>query len=251
MAQEHFLDSPMPDVLAQWHHYLDLLCVQADARVLDVGCGSGDALRLLVRIIPEVGPVIGLDKSLERYAANHAQARAEAPQISFRSGHAQALPFDDHSFDRVLCVDTLEWVPDPVQALREIRRVLRPDGIALIVHSDFDAQVFASSDRERSRRIVHAFSDAGPNGQIGRELRGLCCQSGFASIEASVYVLVNTDWRLDLYGYQVAHMMAEWLKEKQLLTESVLANWIDDLRQRGAAGCFFYSINRNICRCIK
>ena len=251
MAQEHFLDSPMPDILAQWRHYLDLLTLQADARVLDVGCGSGDALRLLVRTFPAVGEAVGLDKNLDRYAANHAQASGEARQISFRSGNGQALPFDDSSFDRVLCVDVLEWVSDPVQALQEIRRVLRPEGVALIVHSDFDAQVFATSDRERNRRIVHAFSDAGPNGQTGRELFGLCRQSGFASIEASVYVLVNTEWRLDLYGYQVAHMMTEWLANKQLIAESVLANWLDDLRQRDAAGCFFYSINRNICRCVK
>lgn len=251
MAQEYFLDLPMPDILAQWRHYLDLLCVQADAQVLDVGCGSGDALRLLVRIIPEVGSLIGLDKSLERYAANHAQARAEAPQISFRSGDAQALPFDDRSFDRVLCVDTLEWVPNPVQALREIRRVLRPDGIALIVHSDFDAQVFASGDRERSRRIVHAFSDAGPNGQIGRELCGLCRQSGFVSVDASVYVLLNTEWRPDLYGYQAAQMMTEWLAKQELIVGSDLTDWLDDLQQKDGSGCFFYSINRNICRCVK
>lgn len=251
MAQEFFLDPPMADVLAQWQHYLGLLDVPDGARMLDVGCGSGDPLRLLARTAPKAQEFIGLDNNLERYAAAHARAMREAPQISFREGTAQALPFDDCSFDRVLCVDVLEWVADPVQALQEIHRVLRPGCIGLIVHSDFDTQVFAAADREHNRRITHAFSDAGPNGQMGRELNGLCRQAGFASIEASVYTLVNTEWRPDLYSYQVAQMMAEWLAEKQLIAENDLATWRDELQQQSAMDRFFYSINRNICRCTK
>jgi len=251
MAQEFFLDPPMPDVLSQWQHYLALLDVPDGARVLDVGCGSGHPLWLLARTSPKVQECIGLDKNSERYAAEHARAKMEAPQISFRDGNAQALPFDDCSFDGVLCVDVLEWVADPVQALQEIHRVLRPGCVGLIIHSDFDTQVFAAADRARNRRITHAFSDAGPNGQMGRELYGLCRQAGFASIEASVYTLVNTEWRPDLYGYQVAHMMTEWLAEKRLIAENDLVAWLVDLRQQSAVDGFFYSINRNICRCMK
>lgn len=252
MAQATFLDPEMPDVLAQWRHYLALLDVPDGGRVLDVGCGSGDPLRLLARLCPQAEEIVGLDKRFEeRFAENHAKARMEDHRIRFQEGNAQNLPFADNSFDRVLCADVLEWVPDPHQALTEIRRVLKLAGVALIVHSDFDSQVYAAADRERNRRIVHAFSDAGPNGQMGRELLGLCRANGFAVVEPSVYVLMNSEYRPDRYGYQSAQMMTEWLIDKRGFPQAEVQGWLNDLAQRNADDSYFYSINRNLCRCTK
>jgi ubiquinone/menaquinone biosynthesis C-methylase UbiE len=250
MAQKNFLKPPIPDVLAQWRHYLSTLAPGAGDRVLDVGCGTGDADQLLLRIYPEVVEVIGLEPKLEPYAEAHRQAKAESARIDFRAGDAQDLPFADASFDRVLCVDTLEWVADPLLAVQEMQRVMKPGGVALIIHSDFDTQVFNASDIDLNRRIVHAFNDAGPKGQIGRELPGLCRQAGI-SVEVTVYPLVNTAWQPNLYGYRVAHMMVRWLREKELIPVSDLQSWLDDLAQQHERGTFFYSINRVLCRCTQ
>jgi ubiquinone/menaquinone biosynthesis C-methylase UbiE len=57
-------------------------------------------------------------------------------------GDALDLPFPDAHFDRAFCVDTLEWVKEPVKALHEIHRVVKSNSPAVIVHSDFDTQVF-------------------------------------------------------------------------------------------------------------
>jgi SAM-dependent methyltransferase len=247
MAQETFLDLPMPDVMAQWRFYLSMLDPQPGDRILDVGCGTGDAERLLLRIYPEVGGVIGVEKDPTRYVTAQAAATAESERIRFHTGDAQDLPFADASFDRVLCADTLEWIADPLLAVREIRRVLKPGGVALIIHSDFDSQVFNTTNLDLSRRIVHAFSDAGPRGQIGRELTGLCRQAGF-SVETMIYPLVNTLWQADLYGHSVAHMMVQWLREKALVDPAELQSWLDDLAQQHERGYFFYSIVRVLCR---
>jgi hypothetical protein len=127
-----------------------------------------------------------------------------------------------------------------------MRRVLKPGGIALIIHSDFDTQVFNASDIALNRQIVHAFNDAGPRGQIGRELTGLCRQAGF-SVETTVYPLVNTVWQADLYGHRVAHMIVQWLREKALVDPTKLQSWLDDLARQHERGYFFYSINRVLC----
>jgi hypothetical protein len=125
--------------------------------------------------------------------------------------------------------------------------MLKVDSSAVIVHSDFDTQVFNSGDKELCRRIVHAFTDSGPNGQLGRQLYQLCKAAEFQTLRLLVYTLVNTDWCPNLYGYKVAHMMTDWLTKTKRVAEDDLRRWLADLEAQGSRRRFFYSINRYIC----
>ena len=253
MAQEEFLDIPMPDIIEQWRFYFSALSPNPGDEIIDVGCGTGDAERLLVRDYPKIARVVGIEKNRTRY--EHAVARCQddgvPDQIEFRLADGQDLPFDDCSFDKALCVETLEWIKDPLRVLQEIRRVLKPGGVAVIVHSDFDTQVFNTRDKELCRRIIHSFTDSGPNGQMGRKLYGLCKSAGFSSVHTFVYTLINTEWSPNLYAYRVAHMIVEWLTKKSLMPKNELKRWMADLETQHSRGVFFYSINRYICRCLK
>lgn len=96
-----------------------------DLRVLDIGTSTGTNLRML----KELGyrQVTGLDASPE--AARHCEQKGLG---RVELGDVCAMPFADHSFDIVLATDIIEHVDDDLLALREIRRVLRPGGRALI-----------------------------------------------------------------------------------------------------------------------
>lgn len=61
MAQEQFLNPPMPDIIEQWKFQLVQLHVQPNDFVLDIGCNSGDTEHLLVNLFPYIKKVIGLD----------------------------------------------------------------------------------------------------------------------------------------------------------------------------------------------
>ncbi len=111
--------------------------------------------------------------------------------------------------------------------------------------------MFSTTDKALTRRVVTAFSDTGPNGQIGRELYGLCVRLGFQQVQATVYPFVNTDWRLDRYAYRVAHMMLDWLRPSAAFAPGELDAWLADLHAHGAANTFFYSVNRNLCTWTK
>lgn len=240
----------MPDVRAQWTYYFHLLDPRPGLAVLDVGCHVGDAIQLLVDLHPGLAHVVGVDRNESKYLAAKDRFAAN-PDVDILRADAMSLPLSDAAFERVYCAETLEWVDDPVGALREIRRVLAPRGRALITHSDFDTQVFASSDLALTRRIVHAFTDAGERGTIGRDLRAACKAAGFSQVEPTVYPLLGFSLAPDRYPYRILSMMRTWMADSGTVTESEFDRWRDDLEQRAARGEFYYSINRNMCVCTK
>lgn len=95
-------------------------------RVLDVGCGTGVlAFALARRCQPQ--QVCGIDFS-SAYVA-HAARHNTDPRITFATGDACALAFEDGSFDRVLALLLLHFVPDTARAVAEMRRVARPGAV--------------------------------------------------------------------------------------------------------------------------
>lgn len=97
----------------------------AGQRVLDVACGSGNAALVAGRRYCEVTGIDYVPALLERAKA---RAQAEGMTIDFREGDAQALPFEDKSFDAVLSVFGVMFAPDQEKAASELLRVCRPGG---------------------------------------------------------------------------------------------------------------------------
>lgn len=105
------------------------------ARVLDAGCGYGFTLRMLAELTD--AELVGLDFAPERVEQVQRDL-ARFPNVSVVQGDAQALPFDDASFDHVVCSEVLEHLPDDAAAVREILRVLKPGGTAVFTVPDAD-----------------------------------------------------------------------------------------------------------------
>jgi len=106
--------------------FLDFVCTANDERVLDVGCGTG-CLAFALTQRCEVRYVRGVDVS-PAYI-EHATRQNRDPGVSFEVGDACALAFPDHSFDRVLSLLMLHFVPRADQAVVEMRRVARPGAV--------------------------------------------------------------------------------------------------------------------------
>jgi len=98
----------------------------ATGRVLELGIGSG--LNLPFYNAAQVTGVHGVDPSAELRAMAEAAPRPEGLAVSVADGTAEALPFEDHSFDSVVCTFTLCSVHTPPAALAQARRVLKPGG---------------------------------------------------------------------------------------------------------------------------
>jgi ubiquinone/menaquinone biosynthesis C-methylase UbiE len=98
----------------------------AEGRVLELGVGMGLNLRFYDP--GKVSEVMGVDPSPELRAVAEAAERDPALKVRVEDGTAEALPFEDKSFDTVVCTFTLCSVCTPTAALAEARRVLKPGG---------------------------------------------------------------------------------------------------------------------------
>ncbi|MDQ2943367.1 MAG: bifunctional demethylmenaquinone methyltransferase/2-methoxy-6-polyprenyl-1,4-benzoquinol methylase UbiE [Candidatus Dormibacteraeota bacterium] len=96
---------------------------------LDVACGSGKITALLAKISGPGGRVVGLDFSPQMLDV----ARRAQPGIEFLEGDALQLPFEEGTFDASTIGFGLRNLADPVQGLREMLRVIKPDGRAVVL----------------------------------------------------------------------------------------------------------------------
>jgi ubiquinone/menaquinone biosynthesis C-methylase UbiE len=113
---------------------VDLAAVRAGDRVLDVACGTGIVARTAAPRAGATGKVVGVDLNGDMLAVARTAAAAVRPPIEWHAGNAVSLPFSDGSFDAVLCQQALQFFSDRPRALREMRRVLAPQGrLALTV----------------------------------------------------------------------------------------------------------------------
>ena len=98
--------------------------------VLDVGCGTGSLAIVAAQQVGPTGRVVGIDPSPEMIDRAKSKARRRKVDVDFEVAWAQALPFPDASFDVVLSTVMLHHIPRAGRedALREVRRVLKPTG---------------------------------------------------------------------------------------------------------------------------
>ena len=111
-----------------WHtakHALARMPVEAGDTVVDLGCGSGYALRAL-RETADIGQGVGLDGAPEM--ARNAASYTDDDQVEFLVGDFDSLPFATNSVDHAFSMEAFYYAPDPLHTLEELHRVLRPGG---------------------------------------------------------------------------------------------------------------------------
>ncbi len=100
--------------------------------VLDVGCGTGAAARAAAQRVGTTGAVVGVDINPGMIAVAQAQPPVDGATIEYSIHGATDLPFDAEYFDAVVCAQVLQFVPDRIAALAQMRRVIKPGGRVLI-----------------------------------------------------------------------------------------------------------------------
>jgi ubiquinone/menaquinone biosynthesis C-methylase UbiE len=119
----------------RWRRLAEKLKLRGDERILDVGTAVGDLPLTLASMPGFRGQAVGADWShrMALTAAAEAEHRGLERRVTFQVVDIrEGLPFQDRGFDVVFCLGLLETLPQPERALRELRRVLAPNGTMVL-----------------------------------------------------------------------------------------------------------------------
>jgi ubiquinone/menaquinone biosynthesis C-methylase UbiE len=164
--------------------FLDWLDAPKGLRWIDVGCGNGAFTEVLIaRLAPAA--VTGIDPSPGQI--DYALTRPATKLAQFRVGDAQALPFDDNSFDAASMALAITFVPDPSQAASEMARVVKPGGAVATYMWDFDGG-FPLEPLYRAMKSLDMPIQTRPSQTASREseMRAIWEKAGMQSVATDV-----------------------------------------------------------------
>jgi SAM-dependent methyltransferase len=160
-----------------------------------------------------------------------------------------SLPLADGAFDRVLCHNVLEVLPDPDALAAEAIRVLRPGGRLVLAHSDFDTLIFASEDLEPTRRLVRDYCDTqqpwmdAVDGTIGRRLADIAGRAGLVVEDVQAAVVLGRRFLPGEIGWGYARNLADTLRGDGRADPAEPDRWLAGLQRLDDRGAFLFSVN--------
>jgi ubiquinone/menaquinone biosynthesis C-methylase UbiE len=157
-------------------------------RVLDCGCGPGSITLGLAELVTS-GEVVGIDIEAGQLEIGREQALKRClTNVRFEQASVYALPFGSEAFDAVLAHAVLYHLGRPLEALAEMKRVLKPGGVLGIRDADSEGNVYFPHDPllDQFWRMTERIEIAGGgDARLGRKQRQLLRESGFIDIRAS------------------------------------------------------------------
>jgi ubiquinone/menaquinone biosynthesis C-methylase UbiE len=167
--------------------------LQAGDRVLDAACGTGVVTRVAVEQFNHLASIVGIDINPGMLEVARTHTPSTDIPIEWREGDVCALPFPNDSFEVVLCQQSLQFIPDKLRALQEMRRVLVPSGRLVFTawSEPFPLNAALAGALKRHVNAETATSCLAPFawGALGRDpIRELVHDAGFRDIEMEVIV---------------------------------------------------------------
>jgi SAM-dependent methyltransferase len=159
----------------------------------------------------------------------------------------EPLPFTDGSLDRVCSVNVAEHLADPRAHVADCFRVLRPGGLLVLTHSDWDTTLFASDDDALTRTLVDRFVATFPqwaqraDGFMGRKLLRLADAAPFVVTAVETWADCHRRFDEDSVAWKVARgVVAATADDPQLAPHA--ARWFESLRRLAGEGRFLFTV---------
>ena len=238
----HFMDraNALPEYVAVRRAMAAELGDLTGARVLEVGCGTGDDARELAALVGPAGRVVATDLSEAMVAEARQRSAGTDLPVEFVPADMRALRVEDGQFDATRAKLVRQHCPDVEAADDELVRVTRPGGRIAIFDYDFETLAVDHPDRRTTREIVHSWVDGHQHGWIGRGLRRAFLDRGLRDVTITPYTVLMP------FGFFQASMAGRLETARETgqldLSAEALAGWWQPLREAERRGRFFASL---------
>jgi ubiquinone/menaquinone biosynthesis C-methylase UbiE len=201
---------------------------------LDVGCGTGDDVRLIAERVGASGRAVGVDVSGDLLALARQRTPGRIP-AEFVRADAHALPFADGEFAAARVERTLQHAADPAAVIAEIARVVRSGGRVVATEPDWDTLVISSGDQQTTRAILDELRASSRDAAVGRAVAGYFADAGIAVTRVdAVAVLVR-----DATAARASFLLDGAVER---VGTQRARRWLDDLDEQSARGAFCASL---------
>lgn len=212
-------------------------------QVADLGSGYGRMTRTLLAAAH--GPVrvhaVDAASSLDDDVLHDERVRSVIADLD------EPLPFQDAGLDRVVSVNVAEHLQDPGAHVKDCHRVLRPGGLLVLAHSDWDTTLFAGSDDALTRLLVDRFVATVPrwaeraDGFMGRKLLGLAGEAPFEILDVDTWADCHRRFDENSVGWKVARgVLAATADDGALRARA--QEWVAGLHRLAEQGRFLFTV---------
>lgn len=214
--------------------------------VADLGAGHGRTSAAILAAATARGVTVRLH-AVDAASGLDDDVLRDARVRSVLADLDEPLTFADASLDRIVCVNVLEHLADPAALIEECGRVLRPGGLLVLAHSDWDTSLFAGADPARTRRLVDRFVALVPSwaersdGFMGRKLLSLADAASLEFVTVDSWADPHVRFDRDSIAWKVAAGVVH-AAQGDLESEAEAAAWLEDLVALAEQGRFLFIV---------
>jgi ubiquinone/menaquinone biosynthesis C-methylase UbiE len=222
------------------------LPLQQSISLLDAGCGWGGHSRAIAKLIGSGGSVTGVDKSQTMIdAALRVPVEPGYANLKFTVGDIGQLTYSNDSFDGIICDRVFIHLENPLGVLKELRRVLKPNGWIGMTEPTWSKLELQPDSRE-TRLLIEAHEANFRNGSIGSQLKDLLLKSGFAIMRDEQQLYQSSDlesnWKFCNFDRTVSSLISDGR-----LSQVEATAFRNDLRNADESGDFHFSLLWHFC----
>jgi len=219
-------------------------------KVLDVGCGPGYLTRELGLAVGPQGQATGVDIS-EPMLGLAKHRCAGLTQVRLESGDATKLPLEDSSIDLACGLQVYCYVKELDAALAELRRVLKPEGRAVILDTDASGFIWESRNPGRMRKFLTAFEAHAAWPDLPRTLPRRLKAAGLDVARCEAVPMVTLNYHPNTYAHGLARFIPQFVIKNAGIPGEEADAWLAEFDTLEQQSEFFFAVNRFVFTAVR